>query len=64
MGESRPISSYDGSVVAAVRAELGAAPAAADRPGLAAAALVLAAILDDPKHVAVQPHLLGGLLAC
>jgi hypothetical protein len=35
-------------VVAAVRAELNAAPAAAERPGLAAAPLALAAILDDP----------------
>jgi hypothetical protein len=42
-------------VVAAVRAELDGAPAAAERPGLAAAALALAAILDDPQHVAVQP---------
>ena len=50
-----PVSSHEGSVVAAVRAELGAAPAAAERPGLAAAALALAAILDDPQHVAVQP---------
>jgi len=47
--------SCDGSVVAAVRGELGTAPAAAERPGLAAAALALAAILDDPQHVAVQP---------
>jgi hypothetical protein len=52
---SRQIASHDGSVVAAVRGELGAAPAAAERPGLAAAALALAAILDDPQHVAVQP---------
>jgi hypothetical protein len=42
-------------VVAAVRAELGAAPAAAERPGLAAAALALVASLDDPQHLAVQP---------
>jgi hypothetical protein len=47
---SRQISSHDGSVVAAVRAELGAAPALA-----LALALALAAILDDPQHVAVQP---------
>jgi hypothetical protein len=33
-------------LVAAVRAELGAAPAAAERPGLAAARLAMAAILD------------------
>lgn len=45
-------SSGDGPVVAAVQAELDAAPAAAERPGLAAIALALAAILDDPKHVA------------
>ena len=50
-----PISSPDGSVVAAVRAELGPAPAAAERPGLTAVALALAAILDGPQHVAVQP---------
>jgi hypothetical protein len=37
-------------VVAAVRAELNAAPAAAERPGLAAVALALAAILDDAKQ--------------
>jgi hypothetical protein len=53
--ESQPISSHDGCVVAAVRAELGAAPAAAERPGLTAVALALAAILDDPKHVPTQP---------
>ncbi len=53
--ESRPISSLDGSVVVAVRDELGAAPAAGERPGLAAAALALAAILDDPQHVPTQP---------
>ena len=47
--------SHDGAVVAAVRDELDTAPAAAQRPGLAAAALALAAILDDPQHVAVQP---------
>jgi hypothetical protein len=59
--ESRWISSYDGSVVAAVRAELGAA--AAERPGLAAAALALAAILDEPQHVAVQPAAARQLVA-
>jgi hypothetical protein len=42
-------------VVAAVRAELSAALAAAERPGLAAVALALAEILDDPKQVATQP---------
>jgi hypothetical protein len=53
--DSRPISSYYGSGVAAVRDELGAAPAAAERPGLTALALALAAILDDAKHVPTQP---------
>ena len=53
--DSQPVSSLNGSVVAAVRAELNAVPAAAERPGLAAAALALAAILDDHQHVAVQP---------
>ena len=52
---SPPVSSHDGSVVAAVRAELDGAPAAVERPGLAAVALALAAILDSPQHVAVQP---------
>jgi hypothetical protein len=61
--ESRPISSCDCSAVAAVRDELGAAPAAAERPGLAAAALALAAILDDPQHVAVQPAAARQLVA-
>jgi hypothetical protein len=58
-----PDSSHDGSVVAAVRAELDAAPEAAERPGLAAAALVLAAILDDPKHFATQPAAARQLVA-
>jgi hypothetical protein len=54
--ESRLFSSHGGSVVAGVRDELGgAALAAAEHPGLAAAALTLAAILDDPKHVPTQP---------
>jgi hypothetical protein len=48
-------SSYDGSVVAAVRAELEAAPTASERPGLAAVALALATILDNPKHIPTQP---------
>jgi hypothetical protein len=61
--ESRPVSSYDGFVVAAVRDELGAVPAAAERPGLAAVALALAAILDDSKHVAVQPAAARQLVA-
>ena len=61
--ESQPIASCDGSVVAAVRDELGTAPAAAERPGLAAAALALAAILDDPQHVAVQPAAARQLVA-
>jgi hypothetical protein len=48
---------------ATVRAELGAAPAAAEGPGLAAAALALAAILDEPKHVATQPAAAHQLVA-
>ncbi|MGC2655619.1 MAG: hypothetical protein WA317_18925, partial [Mycobacterium sp.] len=46
-----------------VQAELDAAPAAAERPGLAAIALALAAILDDPKHVAAQPAAARQLVA-
>jgi len=52
---SSSISSPEGRVVAAVRDELGAAPAAAKRPGLTAVALALAAILDDSTHVRTQP---------
>jgi hypothetical protein len=50
-------------VVAAVRAEVGASPAALERPGLVAAALALAAILDEPQHVAVQPAAARQLVA-
>jgi hypothetical protein len=57
------VSSHDGSVVAALRAELGAAPAAAERPGLTAVALAFASILDDPQHVAVQPAAARQLVA-
>jgi hypothetical protein len=53
--DSPPVSSHDGSVVAAVRDELDAAQAAAERPGLTAVAIALAAILDDPQHVPTQP---------
>lgn len=53
--DSPPVSSPDGCVVAAMRAELEAAPAAVERPGLTAVALALAEILDDPRHVATQP---------
>ena len=60
---SRPTSAQDGSVVAAVHGELDASAAAAERPGLAAAALALAAILDDPQHVAVQPAAARQLVA-
>lgn len=49
------VSSPIDSVVVAVRAELDAAPGAAERPGLSAVALALAAILDDAKHIASQP---------
>lgn len=61
--ESPPISSSDGSVVAAVRAELDATPSAVARPGLAAVALALAAILDDARHVATQPAAARQLVA-
>jgi hypothetical protein len=61
--DPQPISSSDGSVVAAVRDELDAAPAAAERPGLTALALALAAILYDPQHVAVQPAAARQLVA-
>src|SRR5215469_16870351 len=50
--DSLPVSSDDGSVVVAVRAKLDATPAAAERPGLTAVALTLAAIRGDPQHVA------------
>jgi NADPH-dependent curcumin reductase CurA len=48
-------SPHDRSVVAGVRTELDAVPAAAERPGQTAVALALAAILDDSKHVPTQP---------
>jgi len=53
--DSPPVSSHDGCVVGAVRAELEAATAGSERLGLAAAAM---AFLDDPKHVATQPAVL------
>jgi hypothetical protein len=56
-------SSCDGAVVAAARAEVEAAPLVAERPGLAAAALALAAILDDSKHVPTQPAAARQLVA-
>jgi hypothetical protein len=61
--DSPLISSLDGFVVAAVRAELDATAAAAERPGVAAAALALAAIFDEPKHVATQPAAARQLVA-
>jgi hypothetical protein len=60
---TQPDSPDDGSVVAAVGEELNAAPAAIERPGLTAVALALAAILDDPQHVAVQPTAARQLVA-
>jgi hypothetical protein len=45
----------DGPVVVAVQAELDAGALAGERPGLAAVALALGAILDSPKHVPTQP---------
>ena len=50
-------------MVAALRAELNAAPAADECPGLTAVALGLAAILDDSKHVVVQPAAAHQLVA-
>jgi hypothetical protein len=41
-------------VEAAVELELAGLPAAAERPGLAAAALALARVLDNPR--AMSPH--------
>lgn len=61
--DSQPGSSPDGSVVAAVRAELATAAAAVERPGLTAVALALAAIFDDPRHVATQPAAARQLVA-
>jgi hypothetical protein len=61
--DAQPVSSRDGGVVAAVRDELSAAPAAVERPGLTAVALALAAILDDPQHVATQPAAARQLVA-
>lgn len=61
--DSLPASSYGGSVVAAVRAELDAGSAAAERVGLRAVALALAAILDDSKHVPTQPAAARQLVA-
>lgn len=61
--ESEPIESQGCSVVAGVRAELDAAPAAVERPGLTAVALALAAILDDARHVATQPAAARQLVA-
>lgn len=50
-------------MVAAVRAELDAAPAAVERRGLTAVALALAEIPDDPRHVATQPAAARQLVA-
>jgi hypothetical protein len=61
--ESQTVSSHEGAVVAAVRAELATAPAAIERPGLTATALALAAILDDRQHVATQPAAARQLVA-
>jgi hypothetical protein len=46
-----------------VRAELEAAPTASERPGLAAVALALASILDDPTHLATKPAAARQLVA-
>jgi hypothetical protein len=50
-------------VVEGVREELAAAGAAVDRPGPAATALALAAILDNPRHVPTQPAAARQLVA-
>lgn len=44
-----------GPVESAVIAELAGYPLSAERPGLAAAAVCLAQLLDDPKAVAAHP---------
>jgi hypothetical protein len=61
--DARPNPSHDGSVVAAVRAELNGSPGAVERPGLTAVALALAAIFDDPHHVSTQPAAARQLVA-
>jgi hypothetical protein len=53
----------DGPAVVAVQAELDAGALAAERPGLAAVALALAAILDNPKHIPTQPAAARQLVA-
>ena len=56
-----PRTGEDGSVVAAVRQEIsdiGAYP----RPGLAAAALSLAAVLDNPRATSSKPAAAGALV--
>lgn len=58
-----PVVASDGPVVEGVREEVAAARAAVDRPGLAAVALALAAILDNPKHVPTQPAAARQLVA-
>lgn len=55
-------SSYDG-VAAAVRAELDATPGCCRAAWLAAVALPMAAILDNPQHVASQPAAARQLVA-
>ena len=62
MVDSLAVSSH-GDVAAAVRAELDATAAAAERPGLTAVAVALAEILDDPRHVATQPAAARQLVA-
>ncbi len=61
--DSQPMSSHNGSVVAAVRDELEATPTAAERPGLTAIALPLAEIRDDQRHQATQPAAARQLVA-
>lgn len=53
-------------VEAAVEAELADLPAAADQPGIAAACLALARVLDNPRHMSPHPsaaRVLSKLLA-
>jgi hypothetical protein len=51
-----------GSVVGAVCAELDGLPGAKARPGLAAAAVAMAAILDNPQAISTQPSACRQLL--
>ncbi|WP_375485111.1 hypothetical protein [uncultured Mycobacterium sp.] len=64
--ETAPVAADDpGPVELAVQAELDNLPAPTDRPGVAAAALAMARLLDNPRAVGSQPSaakVLAGLL--